>query len=269
MICIHEVFRHCQSLNKAMIAIFALIFVMMAEFFLPSTGTCDTQQSWNARSEYLRKNMCYILSLPDDRVPLETRTHRVTQGDGYRIESVTYASEPGSRITATLYLPDDTVKPVPAIVIACGHGGSKSGLYAQYAGQLYARLGFACLIPDTIGEEEREKSGRMGARGHDLYHLGTSNPVFVRQELGRLVLGKIVLDLIRSIDYLESRGEVDSDNIGIAGYSLGGTSAGCTAIVDDRVRAAVLRIWYASRTAPPHVNKYFAIGTALLQGFAP
>lgn len=201
---------------------------------------------WPERSEILRERVREVLTLPAERVDLEAVTHRRVTGDGYVIECVTYTSEPGSRVTASLYLPADTERSsgtVPAIVIACGHGGSKSSPYAQYAGQLYAKLGIACLVPDTIGEEERDDQGRMGSRGHDLYHLGDRNPEFIRTRLKRMILGKIVWDLIRGIDYLETRPEVDARWISVAGSSLGGATAGCVAIVDDRVRAAVISGW--------------------------
>ncbi|GMW00775.1 MAG: hypothetical protein AMXMBFR84_19120 [Candidatus Hydrogenedentota bacterium] len=199
--------------------------------------------AWPERSEYLRKEMRSILTLPAERVELDARTHQTLPGDGITIESVSYAAEPGSRVTALLYLPD-AARPVPAVVVACGHGGSKSALYAQYAGQLYAKRGIACLVPDTIGEEERNTEGRMGARGHDLYRMKPEERLlFERRDFPRSILGKIVLDLSRGVDYLETRHEVDASRIGVMGYSLGGASAGCLAILDDRIRAAVIAGW--------------------------
>ena len=201
---------------------------------------------WTTRAALLREQMRDALALPTERVPLSAETHRSREGKGYTVESVSYASEPASRVTALLYLPENRDNPVPAVVVACGHGGSKSCLYAQYAGQLYSKLGFACLAIDTIGEEEREADGRLGARGHDMYHLKDGNPEFVRTKLKRLVLGKIIWDLIRGIDYLETRPEIDSERIGMMGYSLGGATAGCVANLDDRVRAAVICGWVFS-----------------------
>ncbi len=208
-------------------------------------GAVDTSKagSWAARSAHLREQMRGVLTLPDERVSLAPEIHRRITGEGYRIESLTYASEPGSRVTALLYLPAERRGRVPAIVLACGHGGSKSCLYAQYAGQLYAKLGFALLAPDTIGEEERHVDRKMGARGHDLYLKGEDTEAFVRTKLKRMVLGKITWDLMRGIDYLETREEVDGSRIGIMGYSLGGASAGSVAVLDDRVDAALICGW--------------------------
>jgi dienelactone hydrolase len=198
-----------------------------------------------------------VLTLPTTRIDLQPIVHRRIEAEGYTIESITYASEPKSRVTSLLYLPVNVDRPVAAVVVACGHGGSKSCLYAQYAGQLYAKMGFACFIPDTIGEEERETNGKMGARGHDMYHLKHDNPEFVRTKLKRMVLGKIVWDLMRAIDYLQTRKEIDKNRIGIVGYSLGGASGGCTAIVDDRVKAAVICGWvHRARYGQPGGSKY-------------
>jgi cephalosporin-C deacetylase-like acetyl esterase len=223
-----------------------------------SAAAGSAQAEWMERSEALRQRVREVLTLPVERVDPDPVTHRRLESDGYTIECVTYASEPGSRVTAALYLPaaaGTSAQRIPAVVIACGHGGSKSSPYAQYAGQLYAKLGFACLVPDTIGEEERDNRGRMGSRGHDLYHLGDQNPEFIRTKLKRMVLGKIVWDLIRGIDYLQTRPEVDGRWISVAGSSLGGASAGGVAIVDQRVRAAIISGW-AFRKRYGETTKY-------------
>jgi dienelactone hydrolase len=204
---------------------------------------------WDERADALRKAMAEILTLPSDRCELAAETHRTVVGDGYVIECVSFASEPNSRVTASLYLPGGTTAQgnarVPGILVACGHGGSKSAISYQYAGQLYAKLGFACLILDTIGEEERHAEGKMGTRAHDMYHFRTSEErrEFVRTKLKRMVLGKIVWDLMRGLDYLEARTEVDSRRLGIMGNSLGGCSAGAVALLDPRVKAAVISGW--------------------------
>jgi cephalosporin-C deacetylase-like acetyl esterase len=201
-------------------------------------------QAWPERAATLRQRMAKTLTLPDKRVDLAPQTHNTLDGEGYRVESITYASETGSRVTALLYLPEPSDKPVPAVVVACGHGGSKSALYAQYAGQLYAKMGFACLAVDTIGEEERHVDGGMGTRAHNMYKFNDEERLdFVNTKLKRSVLGKIVWDLMCGIDYLETRPEIDGRRVGVVGYSLGGTSSGALANLDSRVRAAVICGW--------------------------
>jgi hypothetical protein len=199
---------------------------------------------WPDRAKVYREKMAEILALPKNRIAIEAVTHRSRNGDGFDVESISYACEPNSRATALLYLPHSRIKPAPALLIACGHGGSKSCLYAQYAGQLYSKLGVACLVVDTIGEEERSIVGAMGTREHDLGKMDQPTRIdFIRNKLKRSTLGKIAWDLMRGIDYLETRPEIDASRIGIAGYSLGGTSASCVAILDTRVKAAIICGW--------------------------
>lgn len=200
---------------------------------------------WEERVAHLRAEMARILQFPAERVALDPESRHAIEGDGYTVDAVTYAAEPGSRVTASLYLPAPLDGPVPGILMTCGHGGSKSGLYYQYAGQLYAKMGFALLVTDTIGEEERHIEGKMGARAHDMYHFKTSaeRRAFTRDSLRRMVLGKMVWDLLRGVDYLESRPEVDSSRIGLIGNSMGGATGGCVTVLDARVRAAVLTGW--------------------------
>ncbi len=235
---------------RSLLLVFILLTLIVG---ILMNNQCTKPHAWIKRSADLRQQMWNILTLPTERIPLNAVVHRFIEDEDYRIEMITYASEPNSRVTALLCLPENIDKPVPAIVVACGHGGSKSAFYAQYAGQLYSKLGYACLVVDTIGEEEREATGRMGARGHDLYYLGDENPEFIRTKLKRMVLGKIVWDLMRGIDYLETRKEVDKDRIGIVGYSLGGATVGCVAILDERIKASVICGWafrgrYATET---------------------
>ncbi|MBN2311065.1 MAG: acetylxylan esterase [Candidatus Hydrogenedentes bacterium] len=201
--------------------------------------------NWEPHAAQLRHQIAGILGFPAEKGPLDAETHRTIDGGAYTIEPVTFASEPGSRVTALLYLPRPLDGPVPGILVAAGHGGSKSALSCQYTGQLYSLLGFACLVLDTIGEEERHVERKMGTRAHDMYHFKTSEErrAFVRTELKRLVLGKIIWDLVRGLDYLESRPEIDPARLGAIGNSLGGATGGCVAVLDARVRAAIVSGW--------------------------
>ena len=198
-----------------------------------------SDDGWGERSIHLRARMRKILTFPADSIELDPVIHHQTEGDGHSVQAVTYASETGSRVTASLYLPKSSL-PVPAIIIAVGHGASKSTLYAQYAGQLYAKMGFVCLIPDTIGEEERHFRGNLDTRSHELVHMGAKHPTFVRQQLGRMMMGKIVWDLVRGVDYLETRDEVVTNSIGVAGFSAGGFATYCLTGLDARIKAAVV-----------------------------
>lgn len=158
----------------------------------------------------------------------------------YRIEKIVLQCEAASWLTAHLYLPASTPEQSPAIVLACGHGGSKSHGYNQIAAQLYAQAGCAVLLPDPIGEEERNSPYGLGLRGHRAeYILDRLN------QWGRPFLGKVVYDLQCCVDYLLQRAEICPDRIGCAGSSMGGTCAQLFLAIDTRIQAGIVSSWAA------------------------
>jgi len=52
------------------------------------------------------------------------------------------------------------------------------------------------------------------------------------------MLGKLLFDTIRGIDFLLTRPDIDPERIGVAGNSLGGTKAQFMAALDTRLRLA-------------------------------
>ena len=188
--------------------------------------------------EGLRDKLIELLGIPGERVDLQPESRGQIERDGLVVERWIWTSEPGSRVTSALYRPAKISGQIPAIVLTCGHGGSKSHWQYVYVPQLYARLGLACLVLDPIGEEERHLEGKMGTRAHD--------PEEVHQcadGAGRMIMGKLVFDTMRGLDFLQSRDFVDGERLGVAGLSLGGAKAGWMAALDTRLKMALVAGW--------------------------
>jgi hypothetical protein len=77
----------------------------------------------------LRKQIGEMLGIPEQDCPLCARQTGQNLFDGVRIEKWIYQSEPGSWVTALLYLPECGCRRVPAVILTNGHGESKA-LYA-------------------------------------------------------------------------------------------------------------------------------------------
>jgi dienelactone hydrolase len=185
-----------------------------------------------------RERLRRLLGIPEKRVPLDSEKRGEIEWDDIVIEKWVFTSEAGSRVPTVLYRPKQPKGRMPAIVLTFGHGGSKSNWQYNYGGQLYARLGLACLALDPLGEEERHHLRHLGTRAHD------PKPVSDRaDQAGRLIMGKLVFDTMRGIDFLLEREDIDPDRIGVAGNSLGGAKASWMAALEPRIRLAIVSGW--------------------------
>lgn len=174
-----------------------------------------------------------------DRTPLNARTVKTIQADGYRIENVIFESEPNHHITANLYLPDVAV-PVPGVAVSSGHSRTaKTADYNQRFGIMMARHGMAALCFDPIGQGERSQI--LDSQGQPKFSGTTTEHFFVG--VGSILVGRNtaryrVRDAMRAIDYLCSRPEIDATRIGFTGCSGGGTLTSYVMALDDRVVSA-------------------------------
>ncbi len=159
------------------------------------------------------------------RTPLNAKVTGVVEREQYRIENVIFESRPGFPVTANLYLPKNRQRPAPGVVGACGHStnGKAAGAYQSFA-QGLARLGYACLLYDPIGQGERlqyvddQLKSRVGVGVRE--HLYAGNQQFL---VGEFLGSWRAWDGIRALDYLISRQEVDKRHLGVTGNSGGGT----------------------------------------------
>lgn len=174
-----------------------------------------------------------------ERTPLNAKTTAILQADGYRIENVIFESRPQHHVTANLYLPAGE-GPFPGIVIASGHSRTaKTADYNQRYGIMMALNGMAALCFDPIGQGERsqilDREGNHRIPGTTTEHLlmGVGSIL-----VGRNTASYQVWDVMRSIDYLVGRPEIDSNRIGMAGCSGGGTQTSYAMALDSRIVCA-------------------------------
>ena len=161
--------------------------------------------------------------------------------DAYRVEMVLFESVPKFFVTGAMFLPDETKfkPPYPAVLILCGHSSDAKALPAlQGLAALAATHGLAAFIIDPIDQGERSQQLKedgmpllRGVPGHNA--LGPSSIL-----LGRNSATFFVWDMLRAIDYMESRPDIIADRIGAAGLSGGGTQTSYIMALDDRVAAA-------------------------------
>lgn len=201
----------------------------------------------HSESKALRKNLVDCLGGPfPDPCDLNPQIRETIQKDGFRIESVTYEAEPGDAIPAYLLIPDSVSEnnPAPAIAVLHQHAGQwdlgksePAGLAGDpmhHTGVAFAKLGYVVLCPDALCFEDRQDPDQK-LEGGDFERFE-----FLRYVVaGKSMAWKNVLDMRRSIDFLVSRPEVDVDQLGCYGHSMGSTHTWLVGPHEPRLKALV------------------------------
>src|SRR5262245_50776921 len=173
--------------------------------------------------------------VPADAKAIENRL----DPDGMLTERLNFASEKK---------PDGTVERVPVLIVRPGSGGKRPAvivLHGTGGGKdgmkpwlvELAKRGFVAVAIDARYHGDR--SG--GAKGAAAY-----NEAIVRawkatpnEKQEHPFYYDTVWDLWRTVDFLQTRPDIDSKKIGMVGISMGGIQTWLAAAVDDRVTVAV------------------------------
>jgi dienelactone hydrolase len=217
-----------------------------------SGETTADWQSWRDQFSAKLRELCGEWPEP---VPLKAENiYRVDEGEFVR-EKVVVDTERHYSVPSYVLVPKDRRRArdgrLPAILTLHGHGPfgkeavagatdrERPGLAESIAQHNYdygaqmARAGFLTMSPDSRG------FGELGPDRHLYEGRDPCNVHFIRgQLLGINLLTLNIWDMMKCIDYLQSRSDVDGDRIGAMGLSWGGTRTTFLAALDERVRAA-------------------------------
>ena len=167
------------------------------------------------------------------RVPLAPETQPRLDSGAYRAEQFTFATEAGERVPGVFLKAASANDRRPAVIFLHGTGSRKEEFLALM--RTFADRGFA-----TAAIDARHHGARIAAKN------GSGNAQYLSAMLetyrtgkGRPYLYDTVWDVLRLVDYLETRAGVDPRRIGVMGISKGGTEAYLAAAVDPRIAAAV------------------------------
>lgn len=184
------------------------------------TGTADTRAA-------------FLKLIDRARVPLEPTTRALPlTGDGLTQEHVTFAADAVEQVPTLLLKSASHTGRRPVVIVLHGTNGAKEQLLPRL--RSFAARGFVAVAIDARyhGERSREAAGPSSRYLNALlrtYRTGQEHPF----------LYDSVWDVMRLIDYLETREDVDPKRIGLMGVSKGGMETYLTAAVDPRIAAAV------------------------------
>lgn len=194
------------------------------------------------------------------------------------IEKISFASEPGCDVLAYLCLPATARPPYDLFICLQGHntGAHVSvGIQREDEGVAFQaegdrdfglecmRRGIAALCIEQRAFGDRREQHQEQVSGHGC-HDATAQALM----LGRTLVGERVYDVDRAIDYLETRGDIAMDRIGIMGNSGGGTVTIYAAATLPRIRFAmpscsfstfadsIMSIFHCADNYVPNMLKY-------------
>lgn len=188
-----------------------------------------TKEDWERiRPQRYKEFMrCMGLDPAPERCDPRVREYGTFEGDGFRARRIGFQTLPDCWTSACVYYPDPAPEtPAPAVLYVCGH--AEIGTYHyQYHPVMWARRGYACLIVDTLEQNDNpgEHDGFLGRMGEKWLSLGYTPA------------GAEAWNSIRALDLLAADPLVDEERLGVTGVSGGGAVSFYVAVIDERIKA--------------------------------
>ena len=182
---------------------------------------------------------------PRPKVPDVKTISREDRGD-YILEKFEFDNGAGATVPGYLFIPKNLTGKAPAILYNHWHGGQypigKEEVFhknhtPEDPGPTFVKRGYVLMAIDSYCFGERNGKGPAGAS----YDKAGGEMSAAKFQLwyGRTLWGMIVRDDQMALDYLCSRPEVDTSNIGTTGMSMGSTRSWWLMALDDRIKTSV------------------------------
>jgi len=170
-----------------------------------------------------------LMAFDPGKGDLNVKSYGMLQRTGYRIEKLTYESEPGILIPALLYIPEWQGTRRPAILYADGEGKRASAGEAERL----VHKGFIVLSADLRGMGET----RPALDAHDDFfrYFGDYESAETAILLGRTLVGMRAGDIERGIKLLLARSDVDGSQLAGIGKGTAAVAMLHAAALDPRI----------------------------------
>jgi cephalosporin-C deacetylase-like acetyl esterase len=159
--------------------------------------------------------------------------HRSSRQEGYRLDVVSYESERGIRIPGLLLIPEASGAKPAFLVTDSRPKQTAAGGPAEDLETL-AKAGYVVFAIQPRGTPEIPPAPGSRTSGHPMAALRAS-------VVGKNLTGMRVDDIIRAVDYLSARPDVDRGRIRAFGYGALGVPLLHAAVLDDRIGGLVLQ----------------------------
>lgn len=189
---------------------------------------------------------------PTERPPLRPHTIETRTFPAYRREKVVFDSRAGVSVLAYVLTPTRATPPSPVMICVPGHGRGvddivgiddqgrdrtdKAGYQHDFALQV-AEAGVAAVALEPMGFGCR-RDPLNAQRG--LAQKGCEPIAGGALMLGQTLIGWRVWDIMRTLDYIATRPDLDASRAGCMGISGGGTATLFAAALEPRLKVAMV-----------------------------
>jgi dienelactone hydrolase/predicted Ser/Thr protein kinase len=193
-----------------------------------------------------------------DKSDLKARVESRTEGSDWIHEQVSFeAAYGGERVLAHLFLPKNSTPPFQAVIYFPGAASawlkSSQDMEGYYEFTVFlsfiVKSGRAVIYPVYKGTFERITESTVAADNADVDSYQFAE-LWIQQ----------LKDLRRSIDFLETRPEIDAGRIAFEGMSWGGVVGLSIPAVENRLKASILIGGAMNGTGRPEIDEVNFIG---------
>jgi len=207
-------------------------------------------EAWQKR---LRPKVIELMgAFPETKSPLKALTLEVKEYPGYRREKFVFESRPGLGVLGYLLAPTAGNAPYAPVICIPGHGRGVDDLVGidekgqdrtakvayqyDYAVQVVEHgMAAVAIEPMSFG---CRRDARTIARSRDASVCQpTAGSALL---LGQTMIGWRVYDVMRTIDWIETRSELDAKRTGCMGCSGGGMATLFAQAVEPRIKAGLV-----------------------------
>lgn len=218
---------------------------------LRMTFRAQTRKQAESWQKQLRAKVVELVGgFPAATTPLQPQTVEVREFPGYRRELFTFISRPGLAVAGYLLTPKTGRGPWPAVICVPGHGRGvddivgidakgrdrteKEGYEYDYAVQVVEHgMAAVALGPIAFGCRRDANTKKKG-----LTTSACQPSAGAALLLGETMIGWRAYDVMRTVDWIATRSELDAKRVGCMGISGGGTCTLFSTAMEPRIQAA-------------------------------
>lgn len=212
-----------------------------------------TRVQGEAWQKTLRARLTELLGgFPSERVALQAFTIETRNFPGYRREKVVFNSRRGMSVLGYVLTPGNARGPLPTMICLPGHGRGvddivgiddkgrdrtdKSGYQHDFAIQVVeAGMAAVAIEPLAFGCRRDPVNARRALSANACQPTAGSALL-----VGQTMIGWRVWDVMRTIDYIAERSELDASRVGCMGISGGGTVTLFATALEPRINVAMV-----------------------------